>query len=100
MAATYGTLTDNGDTDVVLALGPVVFKATGTWDSGTITLYRMGGDGTFHALITESAITSDDSAEVLIDFPQNTRSKLKATLAGAGSPSIKWEFIGEVLTTS
>lgn len=99
MGATYGNLADNGDTDVVLAKGPAVFKAVGTWGGGTITLKRRGGDGTFYTLITDIPLTTDATGEILIDLPPEASSLLKATLAGATTPDLNWEFIGEVVST-
>lgn len=99
MGATYGNLAADGDTDVVLAKGPAVFKAVGTWDSGTITLKRRGGDGTYYSLNTDTALTSNATGEILIDLPPEAQSLLKATLAGSTAPDLDWEFIGEVVPT-
>lgn len=96
---TYGTLSANGDTAVITVRGPVVFKASGTWGSGTIVVSRRGSDGNYKTLVTDTALTSDATGQILIDFPENTVSLLKATLSGATAPSIGWEFIGVVTGT-
>lgn len=100
MGKTNGSLTNNGETDVVLARGAAVFKAAGTWGGGEFTISRRGGDGNYYDIVTADAITSDDTGEILIDFPPGTVSLLKATLAGATAPDIFWEFIGVVVPTN
>lgn len=99
MGATYGNIIADGDTDIVLAHGPAVFKAVGTWGGGTFTLKRRGADGNYYALNTDSAISSDATGEILIDLPPEAQSLLVATLAGAATPDLDWEFIGEVTST-
>ncbi len=96
---TYGTLSADGDSSVVSVRGPVVFKATGTWGSGTIVIKRRGADGNYKNLVTDTALTSDATGQILIDLPDNTVSLLKATLSGSTAPSIGWEFIGNVTST-
>lgn len=97
MGATYGNILADGDTDVVIARGPAVFKSVGTWGGGTFTLKRRGANGTYYALNTDSTISSDATGEILIDLPMEANSMLKATLAGATTPDLNWEFIGEVI---
>lgn len=99
MGATYGTLSASGETDVVVARGPVVLKATGDWGGGTLTIQRQGKDTAFKTLVTETELTTDATGEVLIDFPEGTVSLLKATLSGSTDPDLDWEFIGNVLST-
>lgn len=96
--ANYGTLTDNGNTSLVRIQGPFVFKATGTWGGGSFVVKMLGSDGsTYDTLFTENTLDSDANAQVLFDIPENTFLTVMATLSGATSPSLRWQFIGNIL---
>lgn len=90
---TYGTLTDNGSGEPVWISGEFLFVADGTWGSGTITVEIQSRDGTWTALNADTAHTSDATGQALYKVPGTHQ--VRATLAGATSPSLKWEFFGE-----
>lgn len=93
--ANYGTFTDNGNSSDVYVSGPCVFHAAGTWGSGTITLKFLSDDKTtWKNYVTATALTSDATGQVLIDLPSDAGTILRATLAGATTPSLTWEFRG------
>ena len=94
----YGNLTDNGDTDEVVTVGPCVLKVFGTWGGGTIVLKYLSRDGVnWVGLGVDASITGDDTAEQRYDIPDHGAPlRVKATLSGASSPNLKWEFIGKV----
>lgn len=94
--ATYGTLLNNGDTDVVFSEGPFTFVAKGTWDSGTFTVSVRSRDGTWTVLNTDTAMTSDATAQYTFEIEGGH--EFKATLAGVvTASSLKWEFFGNRL---
>lgn len=93
----FATITANGDTSEIVVKGSVFFRAAGTWGSGTFTVYYKSPDGTWKSLNTSTAMTSDATGQNLFDLPPDTLTRVKATLAGATSPSLAWEFIGNIL---
>src|SRR6185503_5522899 len=93
-AATFGTISADGDTYAVFVNGPFVFKAAGTWGSGTFTVYYKSKTGSYKSLVTATALTSDATGQVLYDLPDGVGTFVKATLSGSSSPSLLWEFIG------
>ena len=101
MANTYGTFSADGSSSVQSIRGPFVFKANGTWGGGTVVVQVMSRDGsTYKTLTTATALTSDATGQVLYDMPLNSLSTIRATLAGSTSPSLAWEFIGDIRLTS
>lgn len=92
--ATFGTITANGDTDVVFSEGATAFIASGTWDSGTFTVYIKSRGGTWKPINTDTAMTSDATGQYRFNIPGGHN--FKATLSGAVSaPSLLWEFFGD-----
>lgn len=90
--ATYGTISANGDTDTVFVDGPFNFIASGTWGSGTFIVKILSANGsTWKNLSTATAITTDETAQILYDIAGGHY--VKATLAGATGPSLAWEFL-------
>lgn len=92
--AQYGTISADGSTDLQWVDGPFVFKANGTWGGGTFTVYFKSKTGSYKSWVTATALTSDATGQVLYDVPRGTLLTVKATLAGATTPSLAWEFIG------
>lgn len=92
--ATYGTLAADGDTDIVWVDGPAVFHAAGTWGGGTFTIKFLGANGQYKTFVTDAPIVSDATGQILVDMPEMTGAFYKATLAGATTPSLAWEFRG------
>ncbi len=94
-SAVYGTIVADGDTGIVFCNGPVIFKANGTWGSGTFLVSYMSKTGSYKSLLTTTALTSDATGQLLYDIPAGTGLFIKATLSGSSSPSLAWEFIGK-----
>lgn len=95
--STYGTLTADGDTGEVKVTGPVSILAAGTWGGGTLTVSYLCKDGTYRALNTDVAMTSNATGQNSFKLAEKTPYyTVKATLAGATSPSLYWEFLGAV----
>lgn len=93
--ATYGTLTEDGQTNAIFIDGPVWFHASGDW-SGTIVLQFLSADAsTWKTLQTTTAITSDATGQVLINFPAGSGNYVRASLSGSTTPAIAWEFRGK-----
>lgn len=99
-AATFGTISADGDTGIAFCNGPVIFKANGTWGSGTFTVYYLSKTGSYKSWLTTTALTTDATGQVLYDIPQGAGLFVKATLAGSTSPSLAWEFIGKDCTAA
>lgn len=78
-------LSANGDTTIVSwGGGEGFYSATGTWGSGTTTLYASFDGGTTYVTCgTEGQLTAD--GVVRFTLPE---CKLRVTLSGATSPSI------------
>lgn len=89
----FGTLSANGDTDEVFVAGDFILKASGTWGGGTLTASFRAGRSTYTPLITATALTSDATGQVYYDIPAGAGVWVKATLAGATTPSLNWEII-------
>lgn len=92
--ASFGTITANDDTDLQWIDGPFIFKANGTWGGGTFVVKFKYKAATFKDWLTATALTSDVTGQVLYDVPIGTQVLVKATLSGATTPSLAWEFIG------
>jgi len=93
--ATFGTITADGDTSTVFCEGPFSFIASGTWGSGTFVVYIKSRDGTWKALTTDTALTSDATGQ--ITYEVHGGHELKATLSGSSGASLNWEFYGKWL---
>lgn len=92
-AATFGTISADGNTSAVWSAGPVVFRASGTWGSGTFKVYILSADGTnYRELVSSTAMTSDATGQLYFDIPGGHY--FRATLSGSSSPSLVWEFFG------
>lgn len=80
------TLSADGDTTVVSwAGGEGFYSASGTWGSGTTTLYAsFDGGTTYISCGTEGQLTANGM--VRFTLPQ---CKLKITLSGSSSPSLR-----------
>lgn len=98
--ATYGTLTTNTTTPTIFVVGPVWFQSSGTWGSGTIVLQYLSADmSTWKTFQTSAALTTDATGQVLINLPEDSGNYVRASLSGATSPSLAWEFRGKNCTS-
>lgn len=84
--ANNGTLSADGDSDVVLAQPNPVVRVSGTWSSGTITVKYQDAGGTYRSALT--TYTAD--FEKVFNFARPTNIKL--TLSGSSSPSLVWSI--------
>lgn len=89
MAAQFAQLTANGDTTIIKIqnTGWVTFWARGTFDSGTLTL-KANFDGTNFDPITDGSNTASLLADGQHRVWLTAGLQIKATLSGAGSPTV------------
>ena len=88
------TLSDNGSTTETAVVGRVFLSLSGTFGGGTVAIERRGTDGTWRALATASYTSA---VEKVLRFPPNSVNKLRATLSGATSPTLRVTFQGSSL---
>lgn len=82
-----GTLSADGDTEVCTVSGFVRVHGSGTFGGGTLTFKFLGNDGSYHD-IANAAFTA--AFDKIIELPRET--KIKATLAGATTPTLYYEI--------
>jgi len=94
-----GTLSADGDTDVVVVMGQndgdFGVIASGTWGGGTLTTYLWDATAAAWKAIPGTAKTTDTS--FTLDLPAGPTLIVKATLAGATTPTLFWRFMGNVI---
>lgn len=83
----YGTLTGNASTSVV-TLRKAFLRASGTFDSATITFSYLSGNGSW---IDISGAVYTAAGQTVVDFERPTQIRGTVTNAGA-STSIAWEI--------
>jgi hypothetical protein len=81
-------LTTNTSISPVAISGRVVCAAVGTWGGGTLQFKYSPNEGTTWIDITSGSLTADGAFEVAV----GVGGMLKATLAGASSPSLTVSF--------
>ncbi|MGR8917971.1 MAG: hypothetical protein ACU85V_00010 [Gammaproteobacteria bacterium] len=95
-----GTLTDNVDTDdEVIVNGPCTLHATtghsgGTWGGGTLQWYRKGKESDEFEPIADAVCAAADK-DYTLNIPEGVTMRVKGTMSGATSPSVRWEVNGQ-----
>jgi hypothetical protein len=87
VSTNYGTLTANGDTDIVEVPSYPYIRASGTFGSGTITFSYQAGDGSWIAL-PSGALNA--AGQIVPLFARPVR--IRGTLAGSTNPTLAWEI--------
>lgn len=81
------TLSANGQTSEVKTVGQVRLTIVGTWGGGTAVLQHKKLDDTTWEDIPGASFT-DDTAKAIL-YPPDAMNKLRVSLTGATSPSLK-----------
>lgn len=82
----FGTLSANGATDVVILRRPHI-RASGGFGGGTITFQYLSGDGTWVAIKGAAWSTAD---QMVVDFERPAA--IRGSLTGATNPTLVWEI--------
>lgn len=83
------TLSANGSTAEATLVGLVFLSLSGAFGGGTVAIERKGTDDTWRAIATASYTSSVDK---ILKFPATGVNKLRATLSGATTPTIRVAF--------
>jgi len=83
------TLSADGSTAEVTTVGPVFLSLSGTFGGGTVAIERKGTDDTWRSIAGASYTSGVDK---VLNFAPKGVNKLRATLSGATTPSLRVAF--------